>query len=344
MLTNHEERFRPGLNNSDHGSDDASDNENGTSKHGHRDMYPLVQVANPRYGQAMGEDGQLDPNPTMLVYRPWSAHDRKKATSDIARPSAQGGSAEEFIREMRGVCDSYMLNGHEIYDCLRDVLKNDWCRVSGDFNGSDANGGPRPNGDNDLQLALNALYDRVRAMWPPRVDYSKIGETQQKEDESPADYRYRLEVVFQANSGIQPNNDANSPYQQQLKMHFLRGLKPEIKSRIDKTWVHKNTGSVAQAVEQAMHADSVIKEKNKRATFTVDEAAGTVTVAYQGRAYGGRRGGQNRDRGKGRGRGGGRYQQNRDNHRETQKEKDMRENNCYKCHRPGHLARVCKFN
>lgn len=218
MLTNHEERFRPGLNNSDHGSDDASDNENGTSKHGHRDMYPLVQVANPRYGQAMGEERQLDPNPTMLVYRPWSAHDRKKATSDIVRPSAQGGSAEEFIREMRGVCDSYMLNGHEIYDCLRDVLKNDWCRVSGDFNGSDANGGPRPNGDNDLQLALNALYDRVRAMWPPRVDYSKIGETQQKEDESPADYRYRLEVVFQANSGIQPNIDVNSPYQQQLKM------------------------------------------------------------------------------------------------------------------------------
>lgn len=73
-----------------------------------------------------------------------------------------------------------------------------------------------------------------------------------------------------------------------------------------------------------MHADSVIKEKNKRATFTVDEAAGTVTAAYQGRAYGGRRGGQNRDKGKGRGRGGGRYQQNRDNHRETQKEKDAR--------------------
>lgn len=57
-------------------------------------LCPLIEIANPRFGQPTGEqDGQgrprVDQEPTMLVYRPWSAHDRRRATKRHTTPQSR---------------------------------------------------------------------------------------------------------------------------------------------------------------------------------------------------------------------------------------------------------------
>ncbi|XP_038595214.1 pleckstrin homology domain-containing family A member 5-like [Micropterus salmoides] len=57
---------------------------------------------------------------------------------------------------------------------------------------------------------MDTLYDAVRMAFPPRVCWPEIHNTKQKEEESAADYRVRMEAVFAVNSGIDPDNDAYS--------------------------------------------------------------------------------------------------------------------------------------
>ncbi|XP_054864722.1 uncharacterized protein LOC129348398 [Amphiprion ocellaris] len=300
----------------------------------HVTVCPLIEVANPRFGQPTGEQDDrggpiVDVEPTMLVYRPWSNHDRKKATSGIPHPK---DGLNEFINGMQGLRVSYRLNGTELQQCLQDVLTSDWGRVRGDYIGLDTRGSPLTYDSPDMLRQIADLLDRVRLEWPVRVDYAAIGETKQKEGELAAEYRHRLERVFRANSGIQQDEAEESPYQQQLKMHFLKGLLPPLRHHVEKHWVDQNTGSVTQAVNQATHAEGVQKRKQTQSSVYVTENL----EAYSHR--------QNYLRGRGRGRGRGHWR--RHYHTRTEDSDQLQKNReqklCFICHQPGHIARECR--
>lgn len=48
-------------------------------------IYPMVAVANPRFGQLVGPEGQekQDACPTIHVFRPWSQIDRQNVLKDV---------------------------------------------------------------------------------------------------------------------------------------------------------------------------------------------------------------------------------------------------------------------
>uniref|UniRef100_A0A669BSM8 Reverse transcriptase RNase H-like domain-containing protein n=1 Tax=Oreochromis niloticus TaxID=8128 RepID=A0A669BSM8_ORENI len=95
----------------------------------------------------------------------------------------------------------------------------------------------------------------------PNPDYGKIGETKQKENESASDFLDRLRPVFRQNSGLEYDEGVNTPFEQQLKNAFLKGLLPKVRAHVDKHWVTQNTGSLADALQHAEHAVKVQKNK-----------------------------------------------------------------------------------
>lgn len=176
----------------------------------------------------------------------------------------------------------------------------------------------------DLNTAITRLTERIATAFKQKADYSKIAACKQKDDETPVDYRHRLEVVFRANSGITKTDDNDGPYQQQLKRAFIAGLTSKVKTYVERHWVHQNTGSVADAVDWATHAAAAQKKKQEQdaAVFSTD-----TIVVFSGADRGGYRRSGNFHRGRGRGRGRGEFTPS-----------DIRDDRCYECERKGHYA------
>lgn len=120
---------------------------------------------------------------------------------------------------------------------------------------------PGPLGQFPLIQATNPNYERIRTTLAPRPDYEKIGETKQKENESASDFLDRLRPVFRQNSDLEYDEGVNTPFEQQLKNAFLKGLLPKVRAHVDKHWVTQNTGSLADALQHAEHAVKVQKNK-----------------------------------------------------------------------------------
>lgn len=110
------------------------------------------------------------------------------------------------------------------------------------------------------------MYERIRTILAPRPDYAKIGETKQKENETASDFLDRLPPVFRQNSGLEYTEGPETPYQQQLKNAFLKGLLPKVRAHVDKHWVTQNTGNLPDALQYAEHAVKV--QKNKAALWS----------------------------------------------------------------------------
>ncbi|CAI5670185.1 unnamed protein product [Oreochromis niloticus] len=280
-------------------------------------QFPLIQVPNPNFGRVTGPavDGVIprDPNAFTYTYQPWTAEDRKNVLKDVPplnEGHQQWRDAVDIIRS------NWLLNGREMLQVLQDLLGLKLARVRGEYTGNGADG-EALRGD-DLIQALNPVYERIRTILAPRPDYGKIGEIKQNENESASDFLDRLRPVFRQNSGLEYDEGVNTPFEQQLKNAFLKGLLPKVRAHVDKHWVTQNTGSLADALQHAEHAVKVQKNKAAQTGVFVVTTEGGI-VAYAGK--------NPQQRGKGR-------KQNTGD-----KERHKR---CYNCDKEGHFARDCR--
>lgn len=281
-------------------------------------QFPLVQMPNPNYGRptgppaAEGDDPPRDQDAFTYVYQPWTAEDRKNVLKDVPplnEGHQQWRDAVELIRT------NWLLNGQEMLQVLQDLLGLKFASVRGNFTGVDDQNEYLRN--DALEAALAPVYERIRVRLAPRPDYGKIGETTQKENETASDFLDRLRPVFRQHSGLEHDDGPETPYQQQLKNAFLKGLLPKVRAHVDKHWVTQNTGNLADALQYAEHAVKVQKNKAAQTGVFVVTTEGGI-VAYAGR---------NPQKGKGR-------KQNRD-------DKD-RHRRCYICDKEGQFARDCR--
>lgn len=170
---------------------------------------------------------------------------------------------------------------------FQDCLGLSWGRIRGDFTSSQPDGRAFPPGHADLQAALIPVFDRARQQLAPRANYGKIGQVKQSDTENPHEYMDRLRPVFRQNSGLNYADDPQSPYQQQFKRDFIKGLLPRIRPHVEKYWVTQDTGTVDEALQYANHAQTVVKNKEKASVFALD--TDTALTAFSG--SGGYRGG-----------------------------------------------------
>ena len=142
-----------------------------------------------------------------------------------------------------------------------------------------------------------------------------------------------MTTAFKTHSGLQENNDENGAFQQQLKNALHAGSKDAIRSWVTKHYIGLPTGTLDEYVNHALHAEKIVKEKNKSkkavGTFYHDEEE----IFYQGGGRGGARGrGMNYRGRRGERRGGagrGNYRQNRNPFC------------CWSCGKEGYIAKDC---
>ena len=133
----------------------------------------------------------------------------------------------------------------------------------------------------------------------------------QREDEPFEEYKIRMTTAFKTHSGLQDDNQPNGPFQQQLKNALHAGSKDAIHSWVTKHYIGLPTGTLDEYVNHALHAEKVVKEKNKSKkaveTFYHDMEEILYQRGARGRGinYRGRRGGVRRG-----GAGKGDYRQN----------------------------------
>lgn len=259
-----------------------------------------------------------------ILSAPGQQRTEKNVLKDVP-PLADGYQAwEDAVHCIRR---SWKLNGREMVQVFQDLLGLKWAEVQGDFTGYNQNGELLQGGGGDVKTAVQAVCARVKTHLSPRADYGKIGETKQKENETPRDYLDRLRPVFRQNSGLDYQTDPQSAYQQQLKNAFLNGLLPKVRQMVDKQWIMQHTGTLPEASTHAEHAHKHIKKKESTQTGTFVVDGETRLIAFSGafRNQSGQRG-----RGRQRHKAGDRRNDREDRH-----------NKCYNCGKEGHFARDC---
>lgn len=259
-----------------------------------------------------------------ILSAPGQQRTEKNVLKDVP-PLADGYQAwEDAVHCIRR---SWKLNGREMVQVFQDLLGLKWAEVQGDFTGYNQNGELLQGGGGDVKTAVQAVCARVKTHLSPRADYGKIGETKQKENETPRDYLDRLRPVFRQNSGLDYQTDPQSAYQQQLKNAFLNGLLPKVRQMVDKQWIMQHTGTLPEACTHAEHAHKHIKKKESTQTGTFVVDGETRLIAFSGafRNQSGQRG-----RGRQRHKAGDRRNDREDRH-----------NKCYNCGKEGHFARDC---
>ena len=109
-----------------------------------------------------------------------------------------------------------MLEAESVLSC---IVKQNWCLIE-ETRDPFCNNVTIPYGDAQWTVRVDALIQRMIIHFQGRADYSKIARCVQNADEGVLIYLERLDIVFAANSGMQPDNVDNGPYNMQLKkMH-----------------------------------------------------------------------------------------------------------------------------
>lgn len=106
--------------------------------------------------------------------------------------------------------------------------------MKGNFTGNRADNTPYEQNSEELRAACNDVHQRMTRLFAQRADYTKITQALQKDAEDCETFRDRLEVIFRQNSGVIPDDNVHSPYQQQFKNALLLGFQPHISEYIRK--------------------------------------------------------------------------------------------------------------
>ncbi|XP_069027348.1 uncharacterized protein [Embiotoca jacksoni] len=289
------------------------------------ETYPLMEVANPHFGINGDQERTID------VYRPWTESECAEACKSLGDYVTD---VKGWIERHKQLRDSYRLNGTEVEQMFKRCLIYNWNRVRRVYTGKAADGNVLGYGTAELNAQIQPVYDSMTEVFQRRPDYAKIAQCRQKEGEDVHEYKTRLEGVFRQNSVLHDDNNADGPYQQQLKQALMSGLHQSIADFIKKHNVNHPTDGLVPCMNWAQHAQSIIKNKNKNKKTA--ETAATYLLDYEepsqvfflGPPRGRGRGG----RGRGRGRGGWaplRYPGDRDD-------------SCWRCGKKGHYARDCR--
>lgn len=293
------------------------------------ETYPLVQVMNP--------NGDAD-TPFALVFRPWTLEEARKAVEGVTSPLED---PEMWIRDMEGVIHSYRLSGHEAGEAAQSSLGKHWGRVRGDYTGRDQHNLPlRYTDDNDLPQVYRqqwlALCDRVRTTFRKRADYAALAAIKQKPGEEVDDFKLRYEKEFKVHSGIEPDDDPDRAYQQQLKNGLLQSLTPSLSNWVRKHFVEVDTCSVPVLMQWVRHAEKVLRKKAgngsdaKPSVFYCDNIESDIFFNAPPRLT--FRGGRGRHRGK-------RFNVPRS---QPCPQQINGSGNCWNCGEMGHFARNCQ--
>ncbi|KAJ0041571.1 hypothetical protein NL108_012710 [Boleophthalmus pectinirostris] len=299
--------------------------------------YPMIQVANPRGGQLINPNDPEEGNhpETILVHRPWTDRDIDDALKGITPVNED---VIEFLEAMDQLRSSYNLNGQEVERVYRKALGHHWASVKGDWTymtGAAPNQVIMPHNEPQLLTGLERLRQRIQNRFARRANYMEINRTKQRDDESFEEFRHRLTKVFKTHSGLQDvEGDDNCAYRQQLKNALHANTVTGIRNWIDKHYINFATGTLDQYIDNAMHADKVMRNKQKK-----EKESKIFTLEGAQICYSENRGRSQRGRNRGRGRGRGGYVNQRPNPTTVDNPEDR--DKCWVCGQIGHWKRQC---
>lgn len=92
----------------------------------------MIEVPNPIQGAV-----EYPQAPTMCIFRPWTLNDMKKAAESI---TSYKDNVAEWETGVRGLIQSYHLNGAEVQRLFMLFLRHDWYTVRGTYTGMTAAG------------------------------------------------------------------------------------------------------------------------------------------------------------------------------------------------------------
>ena len=134
------------------------------------------------------------------------------------------------------------------------------------------------------------------------ANYSHLTGVKQKEGESSDDFLIRFEKEFRIHSGIPHSEQADGPYQQQLKNALLKEMKVEFSAWLTKHFAEVDTASVSAVMQWARHAEKILESMTSSDVFWTNDIPEKVYY-HQGARPRGRGRGAHTGGGIGRGRG-----------------------------------------
>lgn len=229
-------------------------------------LCPMIEVAN-------GTNG------IQFVYRGWTIDDVKRAMTACPHPNQGGNDFRDFFYQLLA---SYRLNSLEVEQCMREVLRQEWCQVGGDWTAIDPGAGGIPGAArvyvvppldnvraNDAYWApIDQLITRITVFYRARCNYSAITDCIQAKDETCMQYYTRLRRVFNSNSGIEPpaagvQNGDTGVWAQQMKNAFLAGVAPYISKMVKQHLITWSTGALQPVVDHALHFERLSREEKR---------------------------------------------------------------------------------
>ncbi|KAM8741686.1 uncharacterized protein AB9X84_018994 [Acanthopagrus schlegelii] len=244
---------------------------------------PMVEVA--------GSEGRVQ-----LVYRPWTYSDMKDAAASL--PDVRNGGAD-FAVQLITFCRQFKPTTAELQRLLMVQMGTTWARVAGDYPVEDirVENSDWASDDNLVYKdVIGGLCYRIRQTFPLKLDMGKISACKQRDDELLADYLVRLTAVHTTHSGLAKPRVMGgihevTPWEAQLRDHFMNGMKPEISRMVREQCVNWDNANLETVEERANHAEKFLNdEKNRKATGLTERLQLAQLACYEHQARGRKRG------------------------------------------------------
>lgn len=125
------------------------------------------------------------------------------------------------------------------------------------------------------------LVKRLVDFYAKKMDWGMVRDCVQKTAESVTDYRLRLSIIFKAYSGLTPptNPNIDFPHEQQEKNFFVEGLRPEIRSLVQKHCVLLDTGRLSDVPAHARQSEKVVARSEEKSEKKKEKLGSRLQMA-----------------------------------------------------------------